>query len=413
MQFGERFSGPNAPLSHAVAKRGGIQVQEPFDWFRGRDFFNQNDKQRLEEMESDPLLKAEHWAPECKLMSRARGRPITLASGRVIKGPQPVRDSNHIMGFPWLSGDMKARLRRSNAMALRGLKRGKVCQERGILHSVECFGGQREKWYGLLTNSHLLMAAVHQPECPGHSGLLSYEVTENPDGTLHYPTEEESEYPMGFCQAFAEGVYSDFEQQGLFRQTNVEGRLVWIREELGHSTMRLQQREVTEHAAREVLALEQAMIHPQERQHLLALVREASIRGSDVRLFMSVNEEPHEWPYPAYRWYWQEKLSYAWKQEDHINELELQAFIVMVRRRVRKASRHHGRYLHIVDSAVIRGAVAKGRSTSRRLNRLLRKVAALTLAADVYPLTAWTISRWNFADLASRRMEAPQKHHAR
>ena len=119
-KFGERFSGPNAPLSHAVAKRGGIQVQEPFDWFRGRDFFNQNDKQRLEELESDPLLKAEHWAPECKLMSRARGRPITLASGRVIKGPQPVRDSKHIMGFPWLSGDMKARLRRSNAMALRG-----------------------------------------------------------------------------------------------------------------------------------------------------------------------------------------------------------------------------------------------------------------------------------------------------
>ena len=65
----------------------------------------------------------------------------------------------------------------------------------------------------------------------------------------------------------------------------MEGRLVWIRSELGQSTLRLQQREVTEHAAREVLALEQTMTNPQERQHLLALVREASIRGSDVRLF--------------------------------------------------------------------------------------------------------------------------------
>ena len=136
-RFGERFSAPHAPLSHAVAKRGGIEVQEPFDWYLGHDFFNQEDKQRLENMENDPLLGAEHWAPECKLMSRARGRPITLASGRVISGPQPVRDAHHIMGFPWLSAEMKARLRRSNAMAMRGLKRGAVCQARRILHSVE------------------------------------------------------------------------------------------------------------------------------------------------------------------------------------------------------------------------------------------------------------------------------------
>ena len=99
-KFGERFAGPNAPLSHAVAKVGGIQVQEPFDWLRGHDFFSAEGKALLEAMENDPLLMAEHWAPECKLMSRARGRPITLASGRVIKGPQPVRDMNHIMGFP-------------------------------------------------------------------------------------------------------------------------------------------------------------------------------------------------------------------------------------------------------------------------------------------------------------------------
>ncbi len=189
----------------------------------------------------------------------------------------------------------------------------------------------------------------------------------------------------------------------------MEGRLRWIRNELQQSTLRLQQREVTEHAAREVLALEQTMQHSVERQHLMAMARQASIRGADIRLHMTVNDQPHEWPYPAYRWYWQEKLSYPWKN-DHINELETQAFIVMLRRRVLRAERHRGRYLHVVDSAVTRGAVAKGRSTSRRINRLLRKVAALCLAADVHPLTAWTISRWNFADLAPRRMEAPGAH---
>ncbi len=145
-------------------------------------------------------------------MSRGRGRPITLASGQVIKGPQPVRDAAHVMGFSWLSSEMKARLRRSNAMVLRALKRG-TCDERRIHHSVEhpwnswmwemhpaktiqqgnhafakgsacCWGGLRQKWYGNLTNSHILMAAVHRPDCPGDEGLLDYEVTQNPDGAL-------------------------------------------------------------------------------------------------------------------------------------------------------------------------------------------------------------------------------------
>lgn len=34
-KFGERFSGPRAPLSHAVAKVGGIEVQPPYDILRG------------------------------------------------------------------------------------------------------------------------------------------------------------------------------------------------------------------------------------------------------------------------------------------------------------------------------------------------------------------------------------------
>ena len=79
--------------------------------------------------------------------------------------------------------------------------------------SACCWGGQRDR----------LMAAINRPECPGHEGLLDYEVTENPDGALHYPTEEEAEYPIGFCQAYAEGVYSDFEEQGLFNQAKMEG----------------------------------------------------------------------------------------------------------------------------------------------------------------------------------------------
>eukprot|EP00435_Cladocopium_sp_Y103_P019019 s3102_g4.t1 len=87
-RFGERFAGRQARLTEAVAMVGTIDVQEPFDWHWGYDFFTPAGKTQLGHLMSDPLLAAEHWAPCCKLFSRARGRPITLEDGSVIPGPQ-------------------------------------------------------------------------------------------------------------------------------------------------------------------------------------------------------------------------------------------------------------------------------------------------------------------------------------
>ena len=430
-RFGERFAG-QAQLTKEVARVGGIEVQEPYDLTWGHDFFSPEGKATLKELETDPSLKAEHWAPDCKLYSRARGRPITLPDGRTIKGPQPVRDEKHVMGFPWLTGDMKARLRRSNAMALRSLKRGRDCQAQGIAHSVEhpwnswmwemqpakqleqeshtyacssacCYGGSREKWTGLLVNSDHVAQAVHQPECPGHEGLRSYEVEQRPDGSLYYPTEEEAAYPVRWCQSYAQGLHEDFTQMGYFADSYRQGRLAWLESELSHSTARLQGTELKSRASQALFGIEEDMKRGLEKDHLAAMARKASIRGADVRLHLTVNDEPQELPYPAYRWFWQEKLSYSWKFEEHINYLEIRAFLAMLRRRVRMAQLRQTRYVHVVDSSVTRGAVAKGRSSSPQVNKLLRQICALCIASETYPLVAWTISRWNFADLASRR----------
>ena len=177
------------------------------------------------------------------------------------------------MGFPWLSGDMKARLRKSNTMAIKSLKRGAECQSQGISHTVEnpwnswmwemqpakqleadshpyacssacCFGGAREKWTGVLANSQTVALAVHKPNCPGHDGLRSYEVEERPDGTLHYPTEEEAEYPWKWCQQYAQGFLQDFNQQGFIEDTCRQGRLAWLESELAQATTRLQETEL-------------------------------------------------------------------------------------------------------------------------------------------------------------------------
>ena len=65
------------------------------------------------------------------------------------------------------------------------------------------------------------------------------------------------------------------------------------------------------------------------------------------------------------------------------------------------------RTLHVVDSRVVSCVIAKGGSSSIMLNRVLRRLAGLTLAADTYIVPVWTISAWNFSDDGSRAVARP------
>ena len=93
-------------------------------------------------------------------------------------------------------------------------------------------------------------------------------------------------------------------------------------------------------------------------------------------------------------------LSYKWKQPyaQHINVLELTAVLSELRRRSRDQSQHNHRFFCIVDSLVTFYVFGKGRSSSKRLNRICRRVTALTLASGLIPVSLWTISKWNFSD---------------
>ena len=72
-----------------------------------------------------------------------------------------------------------------------------------------------------------------------------------------------------------------------------------------------------------------------------------------------------------------------------------------------KAENHEVRMIHILDSRVVSCVLAKGRSSSERLNYTLRRVAALLLASDVYVFPLWTVSGWNCADFGSRAFRPP------
>eukprot|EP00438_Fugacium_kawagutii_P016268 Skav226631 [mRNA] locus=scaffold2041:555283:567851:+ [translate_table: standard] len=374
-RFGERFAGKHGRLTEAVAMEGDIDVQVPYDLHFGHDFRTREGKEALEELMDDPLLMAEHWAPCCKLFSKARGRPIRLQDGRTIQGPQPVRDRQHLMGFPWLSSGMKVRLRHSNAMALKTLKRLESGADRDLYLSAEhpygswmwefkvaeellnrgyrdavgshcCFGGRREKWYRFRVNSEHIARALTR-ECPGHDDLLPYEVTQDEDGQLVYDTSKEEEYPWQLCREYARGLHEQLAGRGIFRICMEEAFRDWYKAELEVTTERLRQPQVAAAVAVELTALDLVMRPGEERRHLKALWRNVSYRGTDFRAYVYLtdeSEEKHEMPYPALRWEWKTLMSWPWKQEAHINELELCSVVATIKHRGRTADKHSKRW---------------------------------------------------------------------
>ena len=81
-------------------------------------------------------------------------------------------------------------------------------EQAGMEHAVGsscCFGGARQKWYSFFGSSEEIRAQL-TVDCPGHDGLLSWEVEQREDGSFYYPTEEEAEYPWALCRAYAKGL---------------------------------------------------------------------------------------------------------------------------------------------------------------------------------------------------------------
>ena len=89
------------------------------------------------------------------------------------------------------------------------------------------------------------------------------------------------------------------------------------------------------------------------------------------------------------------------KHPAHINILEGHGFLVRLRWILRSRKRHSTRIVVLLDSAVWLGAASKGRS-SRSLNRLSRKAAALELAGDLQVNLILVPSSENPSDIPSR-----------
>ena len=134
-------------------------------------------------------------------------------------------------------------------------------------------------------------------------------------------------------------------------------------------------------------------------------LRLADHKGSDVRLDLGMPYRFAAWPrapIDSGQWAWKVTLSYRWKDKAHINVLETQAVFDCLRH-VAKHPRHHdSRRLVLVDSQVALGLLTKGRSSSRRINQILVRLAAVAKASNIMAFYGWVPSKANPADGPSR-----------
>ena len=136
----------------------------------------------------------------------------------------------------------------------------------------------------------------------------------------------------------------------------------------------------------------------------------AEFRGADARLvdrvdLRDVDAAPAADPALAAAlaaWPWQVRAAYD-MEVDHINAQELRALVGLITRRCRSSANFKQRLVALLDNLAACGAAAKGRSSSRHMNRLLRRLGVFLLAADVYIAPRYIASAVNPADPPSRR----------
>ena len=97
---------------------------------------------------------------------------------------------------------------------------------------------------------------------------------------------------------------------------------------------------------------------------------------------------------------WNVASKWTFKSESHINILEEAALLRLVSFLGTKMKPL--RAVAFVDSFVCRGATAKGRSSSRSLSAILRRVNARMVAFGIYMVNPFCPTRWNVADDPSR-----------
>ena len=133
-------------------------------------------------------------------------------------------------------------------------------------------------------------------------------------------------------------------------------------------------------------------------------VVQADPRGSDVHVDSGEIADMRSWPrrpIDVSRWRWKTVWNTKWGKEDAITLETVAAHLALLwRTSARKEIKC--RFLHLVDNQAALSALAKGRSSSRSMQRVLRRGAAVLLAASMRRALGYTETDVNPADAGSR-----------
>ena len=106
---------------------------------------------------------------------------------------------------------------------------------------------------------------------------------------------------------------------------------------------------------------------------------------------------------PSKLWRWKVIAGWRWSgQKEHINSLEMRAVLTALKWRLEHRHQVGHRFLHLVDSLVVLHALARGRSSSRKLRSPLSKINALLLCSSSTALWGYVHTEQNPADAPSR-----------
>lgn len=140
-------------------------------------------------------------------------------------------------------------------------------------------------------------------------------------------------------------------------------------------------------------------------KHLLSRTNHT---GSDIRITTGEILNPKSFPrqgVQAQWWKWQHGIKVRWRRPEHINILELRSILLALQHQVARKGVCQMRTVHLSDSYVCLSIIAKGRTSSKQLTRVLRQLNARLLAYDIYLILGHVESTDNPTDAASRSMD--------
>ena len=111
-------------------------------------------------------------------------------------------------------------------------------------------------------------------------------------------------------------------------------------------------------------------------------------------------------PIDVDRWAWRPVLQTRWKHPHNIMLLEALAAHLALLWRSRFRDRLRFRFLHLIDNQATIAVLVRHRSRSQRLNHVVRKSAAILLAAGVRRALGYTETDRNPAVAGSREFSS-------